>query len=81
MHVAWLRVAISEFRSFTVKTRDGQQLIGAKIIDLVWQKMVHWHAVEMHDIVRPAVKAALKETILAEPDGDKLFAEFESLAA
>ncbi len=81
VHVAWLRVAISEFRSFTVKTREGQQLIGAKIIDPVWQKMVHWHAVEMHDIVRPAVKAALKETILAEPDGDKLFAEFESLAA
>ena len=81
VHVAWLRAAISEFRSYTVKTVVGDRVPGAEIIDPVWQKMVHWHAVEMHEAARPAAKAALKEKVLAVQNGDRLLEEFESLAA
>ena len=81
VHVAWLRAAISEFRSYTVKTVVGDRVPGAEIIDPVWQKMVHWHAVEMHEAERPAAKAALKEKVLAVQNGDRLLEEFESLAA
>ena len=81
VHVAWLRAAISEFRSYTVKTVVGDRVPGAAVIDPVWQKMVHWHAVEMHEAARPAAKAALMEKVLAVQSGDRLLEEFESLAA
>ena len=81
VHVAWLRAAISEFRSFTVKTVDGGRVKGEEIIDPVWRKMVHWHAVEMHEASRPVAIAALKEKVLASDDGARLFEKFESLAA
>ena len=81
VHVAWLRTAISEFRSLTVNTMDGRQVPGAEIIDPVWRKMVHWHAVEMHEIERPAARKALKERLWTVQGGESLFVEFESLAA
>ena len=81
VHVAWLRTAISEFRSLRVNTVDGRQVPGAEIIDPVWRKMVHWHAVEMHEIARPAARKALKERLLTVQGGESLFVEFESLAA
>ncbi|MBO6658934.1 MAG: hypothetical protein JJ934_18725 [Pseudomonadales bacterium] len=80
VHVAWLRAAISEFRSFTIKTVDGDQVSGADILDPVWEKMVHWHAVEMHESQRPANMAAMKELVLKLPDGASVYREFESLA-
>jgi hypothetical protein len=79
--VAWLRAAISEFRSFTIKAVDGSEISGAEILDPVWEKMVHWHAVEMHETQRPLSIAMLKETVLALKDGQSLFEQFEALVA
>ena len=79
VHVAWLRAAISEFRSFTIKAIDGAEISGAEILDPVWEKMVHWHAVEMHETQRPLNMAAVKEVVLAGKDGQSLFEQFEAL--
>ncbi len=81
VHVAWLRAAISEFRSFTIKTVDGNEASGADILDPVWEKMVHWHAVEMHETTRPAAIAAMKEKVLSTDNGGELYRQFEALAA
>ncbi|MGV0035341.1 MAG: hypothetical protein ACNYPE_10395 [Candidatus Azotimanducaceae bacterium WSBS_2022_MAG_OTU7] len=81
VHVAWLRAAISEFRSFTIRANDGTEIPGAEILDPVWEKMVHWHAVEMHETQRPLSIAVMKETVLALKDGKSLFKQFEALAA
>ncbi len=81
VHVAWLRAAISEFRSFTVKTTDGTELPGTEILDPVWKKMVHWHAVEMHETARPASIAALKQSVLTLEEGEAIYRGFEALAA
>ena len=81
VHVAWLRAAISEFRSFTIKAVDGSEISGAEILDPVWEKMVHWHAVEMHEAQRPVSIAALKETVLALKGGQSLFEQFEAIVA
>lgn len=81
VHVAWLRAAISEFRSFTIKTVGGDEIPGAEILDPVWEKMVHWHAVEMHEKQRPLNIAEMKETVLALKDGQSLLEQFEALAA
>ena len=81
MHVAWLRAAISEFRSFKIKAVDGSEISGAEILDPVWEKMLHWHAFEMHETKRPLNIAALKETVLALEDRQSLIKKFEALVA
>lgn len=80
VHVAWLMAAISEFRSFTIKTVDGNTLPGFEIVDPVWENMVHWHAIEMHETARPVAEAEMEKKILAVPDGQKILAEFKVLA-
>jgi hypothetical protein len=79
VHVAWLRAAISEFRSFKMKAVGGSEISGAEILDPVWEKMVHWRVVAMHDTKRPLNIATLKETVLALKDGQSLFKQFEAL--
>ena len=81
VHVAWLLSAISEFRSFTIKTVGGEQINGAEILDPVWQQMVHWHAVEMHEVNRPINAELIKKTILANKNGEAIFKQFEALEA
>ena len=81
VHVAWLRAAISEFRSFTIKSVDGNQISGADILDPVWARQVHWHSVEMHEVNRPVAVAEMKKTILATENGKAVFQQFEELAA
>lgn len=81
VHVAWLLSAISEFRSFTIKTVDGERINGAEILDPVWQQMVHWHAVEMHEVNRPINAQLIKKTILANKNGEAIFKQFEALEA
>ena len=81
VHVAWLRAAISEFRSFTVKTVDGDRVRGADILDPVWAAMVHWHGVEMHEVNRPAAIADVRQKLMAQANGDALYQQFEALAA
>ncbi|MBL6689786.1 MAG: hypothetical protein ISP91_05290 [Pseudomonadales bacterium] len=79
VHVAWLRAAISEFRSFTIKTVSGSEVAGSEILDPIWEKMVHWHAVEMHETQRPANMAAMKQIVLSLDNGKDVYREFESL--
>ena len=81
VHVAWLQVAISEFRSFTIKSLDGGTVSGAEILDPIWEKMVHWHAIDIHETTRPASMEALKQQMLAIENGTQIYEQFESLAA
>lgn len=81
VHVAWLRAAISEFRSSTIKTVNGDEVSGVKILDPVWRNMVHWHAVEMHETNRPVAEDQLKKSIMETQDGEAVLKQFESLAA
>ena len=81
VHVAWLKVAISEFRASTVLTVGGEEVPGSEIIDPVWEKMIHWHAVEMHEVNRDTNRSKVKERILAHPEGENIFSQFEALAA
>lgn len=81
VHVAWLCAAISEFRSFTILCADGSTCPGAEILDPVWERMVHWHGVEMHEKTRPASIQAMKQILLALDNGAAVYREFEALAA
>jgi hypothetical protein len=81
VHVAWLRAAISEFRSFTIKTVSGEEIKGSEILDPIWEKMVHWHSVEMHEVNRPISEALINKKILAVNNGEELLKDFEALNA
>jgi hypothetical protein len=81
VHVAWLRAAISEFRSSTISTVDSKKVPGADILDPVWEKMVHWHAVEMHETTRPENEALMKALMLQLDNGEQVFDQFKALAA
>jgi hypothetical protein len=80
IHVEYLRTVISEFRALDVRTVDGTVVPGAKIVDPVWERMVRWHAVEVHDANRPAARERLAEEILALDDGAAKLAAFDALA-
>jgi len=79
VHVAWLKAAISEFRHSTINGLDGAEISGAEILDPVWEKMVHWHAVEIHQANRQNNRAELKAKILAAANGASILAAFEKL--
>ena len=81
IHVAWLRVAVSEFRSLTIKTVSGTEVSGASILDPIWEKMVHWHAVEMHEANRENSRREMEKKILATSHGAEIIDGFNRLAA
>ena len=81
IHVAWLKVAISEFRNFTIKKTDGTQVKGATLLDPIWKNMVHWHAVEMHEANRENNHAEMDAKILATEKGVEIIKGFKKLAA
>lgn len=53
---------------------------GAEILDPVWERMVHWHAVGMHEATRETNRQEMKKNILAVPDGESILDKFEALA-
>ena len=79
VHVAWLRVAISEFRNSTVITLDGSEVMGSELLDPVWAQMVQWHGVDMHRANYDRLRADLKEKILAVENGEKIFEKFDAM--
>ena len=81
VHVAWLTTAVSEFRSFTIKTVDGDRVPGCEILDPIWERMVYWHAVEMIEANRDAARGEMRNNIKAAGVGEDVLEEFETLAA
>lgn len=79
IHVAGLRVMLSEFRELTIKTVDGGTMRGKDLFDPLWTPMIAYHTGEAFEFSRNQTREALQHQILALPDGEKLFARFESL--
>jgi hypothetical protein len=71
VHVAWLRVAISEFRNSTVITLDGSEGMGSELLDPGWAQMVQWHGVDMHRANYDRLRSELKDKILEVENGEK----------
>jgi hypothetical protein len=78
-HVGYLTVAVSELRSFTFKTADGQNVRGSTFIDPVWRGMVQWHSVTNVDWDRAQTRKGFEAMFRARPDGEALMRRFESL--
>ena len=64
-HVGYLRVLISELRSFTWRSVGGGTVAGAAIIDPIWAKMVEWHGKTERDLAAQRTRANLELRVLA----------------
>ena len=79
IHVAYLRCALSEFRSFPIRTLEGRIVEGRTLLDPLWEAMIRWHAVGIHEANRPAQVAALRARVEAHPEGARLWARLGEL--
>lgn len=79
IHVAYLRTALSEMRSFTWRGVDGDEVPGTEVIDPMWRTLVHWHAVENPRLQRGIMREALHARIREHPEGERLVARFDAL--
>ncbi len=80
IHVTSLRAYLGELRSLTFKTVDGGTKSGADVIDPLWSRIVHWATVEQPKLAVEEQRKLLRERILAEPKGARIWPEFERLA-
>ena len=79
IHVAYLNLMVSEFRTLTIKTVDGKTIKGKEIIDPFWEKIVRWHGEEVH---RESVAIRSEEFVklFDKIDNSNLRNEFNSLS-
>lgn len=64
IHVAYLRAALSELRSFTVKTLDGKTVSGADLLDPLWDEMVDWHGRREREIARERTRGEIEREVV-----------------
>ena len=79
IHVAYLQTVVSELRTFTFKTVDGQEIRGEEFIDPTWNRMVEWHSVTNHQNARKQTSENIAKQLLAHANGEALLKSFSSL--
>ena len=60
IHVAYLRAALSELRSFTLRAATGGAAPGAQILDPLWSQMVDWHGRRERELARERARAEIE---------------------
>jgi len=81
IHVESLRLYLGELRELTFRTVAGDTIGGAALIDRFWDGLVNWATVEQPKLQAENQYAALKPTILAHRDGERILREFDALGA
>ena len=80
IHVAYLNLIISELRSFTFQTENGE-ILGADFIDPHWNKMVRWHGEDIHHEFKDQRIEIVEDTLKNLKNSDALIQGFHSLAS
>ncbi len=80
IHVAYLRLVLSELRACTFRGGDGESVAGSAVIDPLWQAVVRWHADDNPRLARAQMEPVLRARILAHPNGPEILTAFEQLA-
>ena len=71
-HVGYLQLLVSEFKSFTIKTKDGGRISGAEIIDPMWETMIKFHTELLYDATRKSTDVQIEEVIRKKGDNSVL---------
>jgi len=80
IHLAYLRLVLSEMRSFTFRTVDGGTKPGREIIDPAWTTLVHWHGVESPRLRQGQMRDIMRERITEHRRGTELFERFDEMS-
>ena len=80
VHVAYLNLIISEFRTFTFKTEIGETF-GSDFIDPHWNKMVKWHGEDIHHEFKDQRIEIVERTLKNKNDAHVLIKGFHQLAS
>jgi hypothetical protein len=78
IHVTSLRLYLGELRSLHFRTQDGDNLLGAEIIDPIWAGLVHWATVEQPQQMAEQQREMLTSRILAHPEAERVLREFNA---
>jgi|SRR5579871_139447 len=79
IHVAYLTTALSELRSFTIRTADGGTMPGTALIDPVWEAMIAWHTITNAEFARNQSRDGILARLRKKPNGAVLAAQFDGL--
>jgi hypothetical protein len=79
IHVTSLRLYLGELRSLTFRTRAGGELPGERVVDPLWEGVVHWATVEQPKLQAEQQRALLSERIRAHPEALRVQREFDRL--
>lgn len=79
IHVAYLNLIISELRTFTFLTDQGE-ISGSEFIDPYWEKMVKWHGEDIHLENKDLRVQVVESTLKNHQNADSLIERFHQLA-
>jgi len=79
IHVRSLRLYLGELRSLTFRTRDGDTLPGAEVVDQLWEGVVQWATLEQPKLQAEQQRRLLSERIRAHPEAERVQREFDAL--
>lgn len=79
IHVGSLRLFLGELRQVHFKGLGGARIPGHRVVDPIWQGIVHWATVDQPKFVAEQQKQMLSDRILAHPDGERILAAFHAL--
>lgn len=80
VHVAYLNLIVSELRSFTFQTDQGE-ILGSKFIDPHWDTMVKWHGEEIHHELKDQRIEIVQDTLKNLDNAENLIEGFHKLAS
>jgi hypothetical protein len=79
IHVTSLRLYLGELRSLTFRTRTGGEMPGARVVDPLWEGVVHWATLEQPKLQAEQQRKLLSERIRQHPDAARVQREFDAL--
>lgn len=79
VHVAYLQTALSEFRSFTVRTPQGQEVPASEVFDQPWEDLRYRSGVLQPRQMRKEMEVVMQQRILTEPSGEQIFEQYKEL--
>jgi hypothetical protein len=80
IHVRSLRLYLGECAAVTFRAEDGSTVRGSELIDRFWGGLVGWATVEQPALAADQQREVLRRRILAHPDGEQIWAEFQAAA-
>jgi hypothetical protein len=79
IHVRSLRLYLGELRSLTFRTQDGGTLAGARVVDPLWEGVVHWATVEQPKLQAEQQRKLLSERIRGHAEAERVQRAFDAL--